>query len=583
MCSSFPAISHSSSPMSPPSETLTLILRHLLPLLLAASLSVKALTPRWRNLRAKLLVLQTNLAESSAAPNSLSNPLFLDLLSSLLATLNKLHSLSSRCLDASLPAGRLLLQSDLDIAASSLSHHIQDLSLLLKSGLLTRERESPNAIILSLPTPAASKADLTLFINDAFARLQIGALDIKLKALESLLELLNADPAKLSPLIASEGDITSLLRLLDSSTSHSHLVDRALSVISLLSTSSASSCHTIFNEGGLGPLLRLIESGTAAGRNRAAAAVEAITSDPSRAWACSAYGGITVLINACRPGSGTPSLKSLAVSCLKNVSSLEDVQISIFEEGGIPVLIDILTHATIDAQRSSAFCLYSLGSSGGDEIRASIVQQSGLTRLLQILHTTSDQELQENTLRAIHALSFLPSASKSLSSSPLFFSRLTDFISNKTRSTLSVQQISASLIASLSPSDDLKKSMSPCMAPLVRMLETSKPVLIQETASKALLSLLDLKSNRKELIKDEKSLTRLVKLLDPCNDQVSKRPVVNVVLALTSVGGNGARKRLMENGGVQFLQKLAESEVAGAKKALQRISGSRIKNLFSFK
>jgi Armadillo/beta-catenin-like repeat len=371
-----------------------------------------------------------------------------------------------------------------------------------------------------------------------------------------------------------------LLRLLDLSI-HSHLIDRAASVVSLLATSSASSCHAVFNEGGLGPLLRLIESGSITARHRAAAAVEAITVDPARAWAISAYGGITVLINACRSGSGSPSsLKSLIVSSLKNVASLEDVRIAIFEEGGIPVLINLLTSDSIDAQKSAAVCLWSLASAGGDEMCVAIIHESGLSHLLHFLYSASNQELQENALRAIHALSVLPSAAKSLSSSPLFFSRLSDFISRGGINNYSCQQLAASLVAGLSPSDDIKKSMVPCMSPLVRMLEVSKPVVMQETASKALVSLLDVKSNRKELVKDEKSLTRLVKMLDPCNDQISKRPVVAVVLALTSIGGNGARKRLMETGASQFLQQLAESEVAGAKKALQRLSGSRLKSLF---
>ncbi|KAJ4815770.1 ARM repeat superfamily protein [Rhynchospora pubera] len=570
------------TPQSPsPSETLDLILAHLLPLLLAAaSTSVKALISRWRLVHSKLLLLQSSLSEASLARNSLSNPLFLDLVSSLHSTLQTLHSLSSRCLDPSLPTGRLLLQSDLDIATSSLTLHLQDLSLLLKSGLLSHKQDSPHAIVLPFPGPTSSKADIVLFIRDAFARLQIGNLDIKLKALDSLLELLQSDPAKLSPVVTAEGDVPVLLRLLDLST-HSHLIDSAAAVVSLLSTSSASSCHAVFNEGGLGPLLRLIESGSVTVRHRAAAAVEAITIDPARAWAVSAYGGITVLINACRSGSGSPSsLQSLVVSSLKNVASLEDVRIAIFEEGGIPVLVKLLASDNIDVQKSSTLCLWSLASAGGDEMCVAIIHESGLPRLLQLLYSSSDRELLENTLRAIHALSVIPSAAKSLSSSPLFFSRLAEFISRGGISNFSCQQIAASLVADLSPSDDIKKSMAPCMSPLVKMLEISKPVVMQETASRALVSLLDVKSNRKELVRDEKSMTRLVKMLDPCNDQVSKRPVVSVVLALTSIGGNGARKRLMETGANQFLQQLAESEVAGAKKALQRLSGSRLKNLF---
>ncbi|XP_073004706.1 uncharacterized protein [Typha latifolia] len=561
-------------PPSSPAEILTYILHHLLPLLLSASLSVKTFVTRWRLLHSSLLLLRSSLSDPSL-PSSLSHPLLHPLLPSLLSLLRSLLSLSSRCLDPSLPSGKLHLQSDLDVAASSLSLHLHDLSLLLRSGLLVHPpaADHQHAIVLPLPSASASDDDLSLFVRDLFARLQIGSLDLKLKGLDSLLDLLQSDPTKISPVVAAEGDVAAVLRFLDSS-SHSLLRDRAAAAVSLLCTASEASRRAVFDEGGLGPLLRLLEAGSAAVRGRAAAAVEAIAADQASAWAIAAYGGVSALVNACRPGSGSASLQELAAASLRNVAAIDDVRAAMVEEGAIPVLVDLLTSGTVDAQKNSALCLYSLASTGGDEIRAAIVQEAGLLRLLQCLREASDQELQESTLKAIHAISSLPAAAKALCSSHPFFAHVTDLVRRG-----SVTAVA--LISDLSPDEDIKRSTAACMVSLVKMMETSKPATVQETAARALVSLLAVRSNRKELVRDEKSVMRLVQMLDPRNEEVCKRFPVLVVLALTSGGGNGCRKRLAEAGACNFLQKLADADVVGAKKALQRIAGSRLKNLFS--
>ncbi|WOL08812.1 protein CELLULOSE SYNTHASE INTERACTIVE 1 [Canna indica] len=114
------------------------------------------------------------------------------------------------------------------------------------------------AIVLPLPDPSASRAELAFFVRNLFARLQIGALDLKQKTLDSLLELLASDLAKLSRVVAEEGDLPYLLRLLDSPT-HFVLRDCAAAAVSLLAAASDASRRAIFDEGALGSLLRLPE------------------------------------------------------------------------------------------------------------------------------------------------------------------------------------------------------------------------------------------------------------------------------------------------------------------------------------
>ncbi|XP_051186412.1 uncharacterized protein [Lolium perenne] len=575
-------------PPSPPppaaADALAQILHALLPPLLLAAASANALHSRWRALHATLLALHSSLL--SAPVPAAAHPLFADLLASLLPALRSLHALSARCQDPALPGGRLRLQSDLDIAASSLSLHLHDLSLLLRSGLLSLDSSSassPNAIVLQVPAAAASRADKSLFIRDAFARLQIGGLDLKLKALASLLDLLGNDDAtgEAANIVATDGDVAALLRMLDAS-AHSALRDRAAAVVALLTTACAASRKAVFDEGGLGPLLRVLDSGSApATREHAVVAVEAITADAGSAWAVSAYGGVSILINACRPGSGSLAMQALAVAALKNVISIDDVRAALVDEGGLPVLVDLLASGSTDTQRSAALCLLSIASFGDLEMKQQIVQDGALPPLLQALHITTDLDLQNSVLQAIHELAAVPAAARTLCSSPLFFAQLTDLM--RRGGSVLLQQMAADMVADLAPgvSDDTKRCMAPCVGTLVKMMEVAKPASVQESAGRALLALMTLKSNRKEFVRDEKNLTRLVLMLDPRNEEIDKKYPVSILLALAMGGGNGTRRRLADSGACQHLHKLADAEVPCAKKALQRISSNRFKSLLS--
>ncbi|XP_039131620.1 uncharacterized protein LOC120268246 [Dioscorea cayenensis subsp. rotundata] len=553
-------------PEHPP---LAIILHHLLPLLLSASLSVQSLVGRWRLLHSKLSLLRSSL--SAAVDSSSDHPLLLHLLPSLLSTLRSLHSLSSRCLDPSLPSGKLLLQSDLDIASSSLSLHLHDLDLLLRSGLLVHPDPHSNAIVLS-----SSTSDLPLLLRDLFARLQIGSIDLKHQALDSLLSLLSSDPSKLSPIIIQHGDIPFLVRLLDPST-HSLLRDLATSVISILSTASDSSRRAVFDEGALGPLLRILESGSTSLKERTAAAIEAITSDPSNAWAILAYNGVPILINACRSVSSSSPVQALAAGSLNNISAVDDIRSAMVEEGAIPVLVDLVLSGSTAVQKHAVLCLWNLASSGEDEIRHLIVQEGGLQKLLQLIRDPPNPEIQEHALRAIHAFSASPTAAKTLSLSPGIFTHLGELI---TLGAATTQQAAAAVLCNLFPSEESKRAMAPCMASLVKIMEQAKPASAQESAARALVELLAVRPNRREFVRDEKSMARLVQMLDVKREEVCKEYPVSVVLALAGAGA-GTRKRLADAGASHHLQKLVDAGVPGAKKALQRLAGSRLKTLFS--
>lgn len=54
-----------------------------------------------------------------------------------------------------------------------------------------------------------------------------------------------------------------------------------------------------------------------------------------------------------------------------------------------------------------------------------------------------------------------------------------------------------------------------------------------------------------------------------------------LISAIMVGGSKGCRKKLVAAGACTYLQSLAEMEVAGAKKALQKLSGNRLKSILS--
>nr|XP_043623825.1 protein CELLULOSE SYNTHASE INTERACTIVE 1 [Erigeron canadensis] len=549
----------------PPTEILnqtTTLLSNLLP----ATLSINSFTSRWQILRTKLASLKSLLSELTYSTHWAENELLLTLLPNLLSTLHRIQTLCNRCTDPNYTSGKLLMQSDLDMATNWLSKQTNDLDLLLRSGVLRHT----NAIVLSQPTPGSSKEDLCFFIRDLFTRLQIGGLEYKRKALDSLILLLT-DDEKSASIVASEGNIGYLITLFDTNTHR----DQALSAISILACAGDQSRKTVFEQGGLGPLLRIVESGAAHLKEKACMAVEAITSDSDNAWAVSAYGGVPILLDVCRTGS--LAAKDHAIGAIRNVANVEDIQISLGEENGLPVIIGLLSSGSVSAKEKAANCIAILASSS-EYFRGAIIEEKGLPKLLQLIHQSSNPDTLEHVLRGVYSLSRSDSVSRMLSASSSFITQMCGLIK---QGNFTLQQLGVLILAKLSITDGNKRLIGGCMGAIMKLMEFDKPVGLQDSGLKLLVSLLTVKCNRKEFVKDDKIMMRLITMMDPVNDAVSKNIPVTIVNSLMAGGSNGCRKRLVDAGTQGYLQRLNEMEVAGAKKALHRLSGNRLKNIFT--
>ncbi|KAK6141186.1 hypothetical protein DH2020_025069 [Rehmannia glutinosa] len=531
-------------PVPPPSPAVTLEnITQLLNQLLPAALSITCFASRWQVLRSKLAAVKSLLSEISDSPHWSENLLLVNLLPDLLSTLRRAETLCHHCCDASFSRGKLLMQSDLDMAAGWLSKQINDLELLLRSGVLHQS----TAIVLSRPEASSSKEEIAFFVKDLFTRLQIGGLEFKRKALESLIQLLSEDD-KSAVLVAKEGNLGCLISLLDLN-AHDSVRELAVVAVSLLASAGDLPRKCVFEEGVLGPLLRILECGPMPMKEKAAMAVEFITADPDNAWAISAYGGVHILIELCKSGSLTA--QSHAAGAIRNVSTVEDIRIALAEEGAVPVLMQLLVSGSPSAQEKSANCISILASSS-ECFRSLLLKENGLQKLLHLFHECSNSDTFEHILRAIYSLSASDTSYIMLSGSTTFIVQIAELVKH---GNVMIQHISASLLANLAISDG--------------------------NWGKALLSLLSVKSNRKEFVRDEKSLMRLVKMLDPKNEVVSKKFPVAVVAAIMAGGSQGCRKKLVAAGAYSHVQRLAELEVAGAKKALQRLSANRLTSILT--
>ncbi|ESQ38398.1 hypothetical protein EUTSA_v10028711mg [Eutrema salsugineum] len=374
-----------SPPSTAPLQPLFDLITNVLSLLLLSSLNVRSFIGKWQILHSKLFSLNTSLSSLSESSHWSQNPLLHTLLPSLLSNLQHLKSLSHQCSSASFSGGKLLMQSDLDIASSSLSTHIN----------------------LGLPP----------------------------------------------------------------------------------------SQHT--------------------------------------------------------------------AGSISNIATVEDIRTMLAEEGAVPVLLPLLTSGSTSLQEKAANFI-SLLSSSGEYFRDLILRERGLQILIHLVQESSNPDTIEHALIALTQLSAMHSISRVLSSSTGFIIQLGEFVKH---GNVILQQISASFLVRLTISDGNKRAIADCLGSLIRLMESPKPMGLQDAATEAAKSLLTVRSNRKELMRDEKSVIRLVQMLDPRNDKmVSKEFPVMIVAAILSGGSHAARKKFMSLGADLHFQSLDEMEVPGAKK-----------------
>ncbi|KAJ0239898.1 hypothetical protein HA466_0226140 [Hirschfeldia incana] len=535
--------------VDPTSEDLLRQALKLVPIALDKARTVKGFSSRWRVIISRLEKLPTSLSNLFSHPCFSNNTLCKEQLEAILQNLEEAIELVDVCVQEK-QEGKLKMQSDLDSLSAKIDLSLKDCELLMKTDVLSEVTQPLQ--------------DLETFsVRELLARLQIGHLESKRKALEQLVEV--DEKAVITALVRT--DVTSLVQLL-TATSPS-VRENAVTVICSLAES--GKCENwLVSENALPPLIRQLESGTHVAKEKAVMSLQRLSFSSETSRLIVGHGGVSPLIKICKTGD---SVSQAASACtLKNISFVPEVRQNLAEEGIIKVMINMLSCGVLmESKQYAAECLQNLTSSN-EALRRLVISENGVQTLLAYLYSALPQETGVVTIRNLVGSVSVETCFKIIPS----------LVHVLESGSIGAKQAAASTLCRMATSNETKRMIgeSGCIPLLIRMLE-AKENGAREVAVQAIASLVTVPRNCREVKRDEKSVTSLVMLLEPSPSISAKKYAVSVLAALCL--SKKCKKVMVSGGAVGYLKKLSEMEVPGSKKLLERIEKGKLKSFFSRK
>ncbi|CAI9765217.1 unnamed protein product [Fraxinus pennsylvanica] len=530
----------------------------LVPKALEKSREVKGFPGRWKMIILKLEQVPSKLSDLSSHPFFSKNALCKEQLQAVSRTLNDAIELAECCLKEKFE-GKLKMQSDLDSLSGKLDLNLRDCGLLIKTGVLGE---------VSLPLAEQVAASDHGNIRELLARLQIGHLEAKHKALDCLVEVMKDDETNVLTVLG-RSNIAALVQLLTATSTR--IREKTVTIICWLIES--GSCENwLVSEGVLPPLIRLVESGNAVSREKATISLQRLSMSAETSRSIVGHGGARPLIEICQTDASV--LQAAAACTLKNISAVPEVRRALSEEGIIKVMIDLLECGTqLRSKEYAADCLQNLTSSN-DNLRRCVISEGGIKSLLAYLDGPLPQESAVGALRnlvGVISVDVLVS-----------FGLLPRLVHVLKSGSLGAQKAAASTICLICTSTEIKRLVgeSGCIPLLIKMLE-AKSINVREIASQAISSLMTLSHNCREVKRDDKSVPNLVVLLDPSPQNTAKKYSISCLSLLSS--SKKCKKLMISYGAIGYLKKLTEMDIPGAKKLLERLERGKLKSLFSKK
>ncbi|KAL6499313.1 hypothetical protein OROHE_025976 [Orobanche hederae] len=539
----------------------------LVPKALEKAKQVNGFPGRWKMIISKLDQIPSRLSDLSSHPCFSKNVLCKEQLQAVSKTLNEAIELAEFCLEGK-HQGKLRMQSDLDSLAGKLDLNLRDCGLLIKTGVLGEVsfRSVSAATSTSFqpePEPATHRD-----LRELLARLQIGHLEAKHKALNTLVEIMKEDEKNVLAVIG-RSNISALVGLLTATSPR--MREKTVGVVCQLVES--GTCESwLVSEGVLPPLIRLVESGGPVGREKAAIALQRLSMSPDTARSVVGHGGARPLIEMCRCGD---SVSQAAAACaLRNISAVPEARQTLADEGIVEVMINLVDCGILlGSKEYAAECLQNLTSSN-DDLKRAVISEGGIRSLLAYLDVPSPQESAVGALRNLVG---------SVSTDVLISVGVIPRLAHVLRSgSLGAQQAAASAICRICGTIEMKRLIgeSGCIPFLVKMLE-AKSNSVREVGAQAVASLMTLSNNCREVKNYDKSVPSLVALLDPSpHNTVKKYAVCCLGMLYTS---KKCKKLMVSYGAIGYLKKLTETDTPGAKKLLERLERGRLKSFFSRK
>lgn len=538
--------------------------QELVPFALSKSKQAKGFPARWKMIVSKIEQLPTRLSDLSCHPCFSKNTLCIEQLQSVVKTLQEAIQLADLCIQEKYE-GKLRMQSDLDSLSGKLDLNLHDCGLLIKTGVLSEVATVPSTSSSSSCSFLSSEPEN---IRELLARLQIGHLESKHRALDSLVEIMKEDE---KTVLSSLGrsNIAALVSLLTAT--NARIREKTVTVICSLAES--GSCESwLVSEGVLPPLIRLVESGSPVSKEKAAISLQRLSMNHETARAVVGHGGVGPLVDVCQTGD---SVSQAAAACtLKNISAVPEARQSLADEGAIKVMIDLLDCGLLlGSKEYAAECLQNLTSSN-ENFRRMVVEQGGIRSLLIYLDGPLPQESAVGVIQNL-----VGSVSVDVLDSLGFLPRLVHVLQS---GSVGAQQAAASAVCKVCTSTETKRMVGEagCVPLLVKMLE-AKSNGAREVAAQALSVLMTVPQNQREVKKDDKSVPSLVQLLDPSPNNTAKKYAVTCLAGLSS--SKKCKKLMISYGAIGYLKKLTEMEIPGAKKLLERLERGKLRSFFSRK
>ncbi|KAI9180582.1 hypothetical protein LWI28_006225 [Acer negundo] len=508
--------------------------QELVPLAIDKAREVKGFPGRWKMIISKLEKIPSHLSDLSSHPCFSKNTLCNEQLQAVSKTLKEAIHLAELCVQEKYE-GKLRMQSDLDALSGKLDLNLRDCGLLIKTGVLG-EATLPLSVAGSSTEPEASTHGN---IRELLARLQIGHLEAKHRALDSLVEVMKEDEKNLLSVLG-RSNIAALVQLLTATSPR--IREKTVTVICSLAES--GSCENwLVSEGVLPPLIRLVESGSAVGKEKATISLQRLSMSAETARAVVGHGGVRPLIEICLTGD---SVTQAAAACtLKNISAVPEVRQTLAEEGIVKVMISLLDCGILlGSKEYAAECLQNLTASN-ESLRRSVVSEGGIRSLLAYLDGPLPQESAVAALRNL-----VGSVSVEVLLSLSFLPRLVHVLK---AGSLGAQQAAASAICKVCSPAEIKKLVGEagCIPLLVKMLE-AKSNSAREVAAQAISSLVTLSQNCREVKRDDKSVPNLVQLLDPSPQNTTKKYAVSCLASLSS--SKKCKKLMISYGAIGYLK-----------------------------
>ncbi|XP_008800408.2 vacuolar protein 8-like [Phoenix dactylifera] len=540
---------------------------------ISSSYSIQLFPIKWQMIRNKLERLRSGLTTMGGGNDFNANSELNKLLRATASTAVEAQVLAHRCSEESYNGGKLLQRSDLDVIAAKVELHIKQLTEIYASGILRH----PRAIVVSRPGAGSSHEDMRFYVKDLFSRLKIGDLEMRSRALAALNEILQEDESYARIAVAEMADgvglLASLLEVGDEG-----IKEEALQAVSVIA---GFDCYrgALVIAGVIAPLIQILESGSELAKEGAARALKKLTQNSDNAWSVTAQGGVTPLLKICGDDMSSGGLICSACGILKSLSSVDEIRRFMVEEGAVSVFVKLSRSKEEVFQIQAIEFLTTIACEDG-AIKEKVVREGVVESLVQVLDPNShySSKAREVALGAIDAFCFSPPSSMNSLTASGFIDRILFFLRN---GEISIQESALKVASRLCGlSEESKKAMGDAglMPELVKLLDAGS-FEVRELAAEAICSMVSVQRNRRRFIRQDRNVNRILQLLNPEEKSVTRKFLLAALMSLTE--SSSGRKKIMASEYVKHLEKLAEADVADAKKVVKKLHSNRFRSLLT--